>query len=169
MEGKHVTLISMAAVLMLLLGACRALPPEKSSDQSPAQPASGSSADFTPDPAVPDSPAPVAPVFELGLNQYPGKVTGSSDYLERSYEGAPPMISHSIDNMDINLEVVSCLVCHEAGMKFSDNHTATKVPASHYKNEYTDVVSEEISGIRRNCLQCHLIQSDEEPPSFHVE
>ena len=142
MESNRVMLIAISITLIQLLGAL----PEKSYGQSPSQPA-----------------------FELGHNQYPDKVTGSSDYFERSYEGAPPMIPHSIDDMAINLEAVACLGCHQAGIKFSDGHTATKVPASHYKNEYTDVVSEEISGIRRNCLQRHLIQSDEEPPSLQME
>jgi nitrate reductase cytochrome c-type subunit len=55
------------------------------------------------------------------------------------------------------------------GLELDEGHTATKIPASHYINEYTkEQKKDQVLGIRYNCLQCHVPQSEEEPPYFRV-
>ena len=69
-----------------------------------------------------------------------------------------PFIQYASDRLD--------MACHEAGISFSEGHTATR---PHKQNEYTGVISETVLGIRRNCLQRHLVQSDEEAPILQME
>jgi nitrate reductase cytochrome c-type subunit len=104
-----------------------------------------------------------------GINRFSENPPGETTVLDRLYDGAPPMIPHDINGLAINGSENECLDCHMEGLELDEGHTATKIPASHYINEYTkEQKKDQVLGIRYNCLQCHVPQSEEEPPYFRV-
>ncbi|MFQ6105144.1 MAG: nitrate reductase cytochrome c-type subunit [Candidatus Glassbacteria bacterium] len=95
-----------------------------------------------------------------GMNIYPTDQPGETTLLERPYSIAPPMVPHDVTGLEISRFSNDCLGCHLEGVEVSEGHVATKVPTSHFSNEYTGEEKEGmIVGIRYNCLQCHVPQS----------
>ena len=107
---------------------------------------------------------------------YSGVQTGESIVLDRSFENAPPLISHDIEGMyPITADMNMCLSCHDkavAEVLVVDQPNLKPAPASHYfsirteadtgditKAETGDMVSNE----RFNCDQCHVVQTDAKP------
>ncbi|MFC1865895.1 nitrate reductase cytochrome c-type subunit [Chloroflexota bacterium] len=103
-------------------------------------------------------------IGELIINEYTDKVPGQSIKLPRAYPGAPPFIPHSLSELVINNSTNSCFLCHITGLSYGPDHTATIIPESHYTDIFTGTLSEEIQGLRYNCLLCHVPQSPENPP-----
>ena len=102
---------------------------------------------------------------EPGMNTYPASPPGETTKLERPYKGAPPQVPHDVTEFIIKRDENICLDCHLEGMEIEKGHIATKVPASHFVNEYKGKnEKEKITGIRYNCLLCHVRQSEEEFP-----
>ena len=100
-----------------------------------------------------------------GMNLYSAGPPGQTEKLERPYKGAPPLIPHSLEGLGITKSSNDCLGCHSEGIEVEEGHTATKVPPSHYVNEYTGKQEkEQVAGVRYNCLQCHVPQSQQDPP-----
>lgn len=100
-----------------------------------------------------------------GMNKFPEDPPGETAVLDRLYDGAPPMVPHNVSDLNINRSENECFDCHMEGLELDEGHTATKVPPSHYTNEYTkEQKKNQVVGIRYNCLQCHIPQSEEEPP-----
>jgi cytochrome c-type protein NapB len=98
-------------------------------------------------------------------NSWPKAEPGTSKNLEPAYEGFPPLIPHAVAGLELGRESNECLDCHAEGMEVEEGHVATKVPASHYVNEHTaEKQTDSPVGIRRNCLQCHVVQTGEAPP-----
>jgi len=97
-----------------------------------------------------------------GMNTYPRDNPGKTTKLERPYDGAPPLIPHNVVEFDITRSNNDCLYCHLTGLELGEGHVATKIPLSHYIDEFTGEQKDEIVGIRYNCLQCHVPQSEEE-------
>ncbi len=97
---------------------------------------------------------PIPDVFE-----YSSTDPGSNDRAERSYHTAPPMITHSIQDMvpitqDFNL----CRDCHvQPDMLGQPIEKGMPVPApvSHYVENTKDLYMG-----RWNCTQCHAPQAD---------
>ncbi|MFQ6342132.1 nitrate reductase cytochrome c-type subunit [Campylobacter sp. VTCC 70190] len=88
---------------------------------------------------------------------------GESTRFDRSYENAPPLISHAIEDMlPITKDNNMCLSCHDKSI--AADVGATPLPATHYydfwKNKST---GDAISDTRFNCTQCHVPQSDAKP------
>ncbi|TKX29934.1 nitrate reductase cytochrome c-type subunit [Campylobacter estrildidarum] len=88
---------------------------------------------------------------------------GESHRFERSYENAPPLIPHAIEDMlPITKDNNTCLSCHDKAI--AKDVGATPLPASHYydfrRNKKT---GNAISDTRFNCTQCHVPQSDAKP------
>jgi len=103
-------------------------------------------------------------ISQPGMNTYPTSPPGQAKKLERPYLGAPPLIPHSVEGLGITRSGNDCLACHSEGIEIERGHIATKVPPSHYVNEYTgQQMKEQVIGARYNCIQCHVIQSEEEP------
>ncbi len=100
-----------------------------------------------------------------GMNTYPAGPPGETTNLKRPFAGAPPLVPHDIVELEINRSTNDCLECHYKGLEEEHgDHVATKAPPSHYINEFSKVQTEEqVIGIRYNCLQCHVPQSEEEP------
>jgi cytochrome c-type protein NapB len=100
-----------------------------------------------------------------GKNIYPTGDPGETDVLKRPYFIAPPHIPHSISDYEIKRKGNDCLECHIEGMEFEDGHVATKIPPSHYYNDYQKEKTEgRVTGVRYNCIQCHAPQSVKDPP-----
>lgn len=112
---------------------------------------------------------------------------GTSQYINRAYENAPPMIPHDVDGMlPITIDNNACMGCHEPAVASSMN--ATAIPKSHFTNYRPDtslsssgkIVKDgheventsdkltsskeltHVSGARFNCSQCHAPQSQGE-------
>lgn len=96
----------------------------------------------------------------LSTSHYIETSPGESVKIERSFENAPPLISHSIDGLvPITADNNQCTVCHDKSL--AKEVGATAIPPSHYVEFRThkstgDMVSSE----RFNCTQCHVPQSD---------
>ncbi len=100
-----------------------------------------------------------------GMNVYSTSPPGETTKLERPYKGAPPLVPHSVVEFNISRSANDCLDCHLEGAEIEEGHFATRVPPSHYLNEYRGKGQEDqVTGIRYNCLQCHLPQAAGEPP-----
>ncbi len=100
-----------------------------------------------------------------GMNIYPTSPPGETTKLERPYDGAPPLVPHSVVEFNISRSANDCLDCHLEGLEVEEGHVATRVPPSHYVDEYSgEHKNEQVTGMRYNCLQCHVPQSPEEPP-----
>ena len=93
---------------------------------------------------------------EPGMNIYSGKKPGEASRLELPYPGAPPLVPHAIDTMNITREKNDCMGCHKDGITIGQD-VATKIPGSHYEGT-------SLAGIRYNCRQCHVPQAEGEPP-----
>lgn len=98
---------------------------------------------------------------DVGMNEYSSIFPGESTVLPREYPGAPPFIPHDPSGLTITKDTHPCMVCHVPGISFGPDHTATKIPESHYTDIPTGIISENIQGLRYNCLLCHLPQSSE--------
>ncbi len=99
------------------------------------------------------------------MNTYPTSPPGETTNLERTYNGAPPLVPHSVVEFNISRSANDCLDCHLEGQEVEEGHVATKVPPSHYVDEYSgEHKNEQVTGMTYNCLQCHVPQSAEEPP-----
>ncbi len=128
-----------------------------------------------------DKTAPVDSKFDAAA---PGKSTRAN----RSFENAPPLISHSVEGLlPITRKNNACLGCHMPDVAKSMN--ATPIPASHFvsfrpvtkigkagevikegkavKNT-ADVLTvahkmDKLNQARFNCSQCHVPQADVKP------
>jgi cytochrome c-type protein NapB len=119
--------------------------------------------------------------------KYRKTAAGASQYINRAFENAPPMIPHDVEGMlPITIKNNACLGCHEPAVAASLN--ATAIPASHFTNyrPNTSLASDgkivkegkkvvntadfvvgskklnRVSGARFNCSQCHAPQSENE-------
>lgn len=94
---------------------------------------------------------------------YESAMPGESELIQRSFENAPPLISHSIEGMlPLSPDNNICLTCHDKALAADIN--ATAMPATHYfdfiNNKSTGDV---VSNARFSCTQCHVVQSDAKP------
>ncbi|EJK3601909.1 nitrate reductase cytochrome c-type subunit [Campylobacter jejuni] len=88
---------------------------------------------------------------------------GESTRFERSYENAPPLIPHAIEDLlPITKDNNMCLSCHDKAI--AADASATPLPASHYYDfRHNKTTGDMISDSRFNCTQCHVPQSDAKP------
>jgi len=95
-----------------------------------------------------------------GMNTYPADPPGETVPMERAYETAPPLVPHDVTDLEVSRAANDCVDCHLEGMELDEGHVATKIPESHFRNEFTGETTEErVVGIRYNCLQCHVPQA----------
>ena len=125
---------------------------------------------------MPDGTADRAPVSDLDLGLRKTALTddrvppifvftdaapGGNVRLARAYDGAPPLIPHSLDGfVPITSAENTCLLCHQTGS--TDPADPPQVPRSHLTDfrGAPDVVRETVAGARWNCTACHVMQSD---------
>jgi cytochrome c-type protein NapB len=107
-----------------------------------------------------DTPTPQS--FSYGTTE-PKK----SEVLPRAWDGAPPQISHRIDEfLPITAEDNQCLECHEIPKYIGKAKKGkSPMPRDHYVDtrSSSDEMSDEIVGARFVCTQCHVPQSDAQP------
>jgi cytochrome c-type protein NapB len=91
-------------------------------------------------------------------------VPGGNTLLPRAYDGAPPLIPHTVDGfVPITQDGNFCVVCHATGS--TDPEDPPQVPRSHRIDwrAAPDVVREDVAGARWVCTSCHVPQSDAQP------
>lgn len=88
---------------------------------------------------------------------------GESKLIERSFENAPPLISHNLDGLvPITTDNNSCITCHMP--EFAKDLGATAVPKSHLTDMFSGKdLAGSLSQERFNCTQCHVEQSGAKP------
>ena len=114
---------------------------------------------LTPTATPPEYTHQILTMGELGINEYSPNMPGQSTILPREYPGAPPFIPHNLSGLVIQKDIHSCFLCHTTGLSFGPDHTATMIPESHYIDIPTGTQSDNIQGVRYNCLLCHVQQS----------
>ena len=95
---------------------------------------------------------------------------GESQRLSRPFEGAPPLIPHSLDGLvPVTREENMCVACHATGEAVPGG--PPHAPPSHFIDwrNAPGVARTEIAGSRWVCTSCHVPQSDapllvENPP-----
>lgn len=103
---------------------------------------------------------------QTGMNFFSEGLPGEKGPFPRPYESAPPLIPHVVTDYSISRSANDCLQCHlEGTVGEVGNNIATKVPQSHFLNEYMkQETSKRVAGMRYLCLQCHVPQAEKEPP-----
>jgi nitrate reductase cytochrome c-type subunit len=100
---------------------------------------------------------------EPGMPAYVMGEPGDTNVLPRPYETAPPLVSHTVEGLEISRSANDCLDCHLEGDEIDDGHVATRVPLSHFINEYSGKKTvNTVVGTRYQCLQCHVPQTGAE-------
>jgi nitrate reductase cytochrome c-type subunit len=110
-----------------------------------------------------DAPGPV----------FAGKDPGENKAYARAFHGAPPMIPHNLNDMEVGANTNDCLDCHEEGDKDTPG-----LPPSHRMKGRFDILSranarngqvtslkefvrvEVVSGNRYDCKLCHAMQAE---------
>ncbi|RAX58338.1 nitrate reductase [Helicobacter monodelphidis] len=95
--------------------------------------------------------------------EYNTEVAGSSQLIERSFENAPPMISHDVtDMLPITKDNNTCLACHlpeNAAMTM-----AVAVPKTHLTDlRRNKDLKGQLDEARFNCSACHVPQAKLSP------
>ena len=100
---------------------------------------------------------------QIAKFDYVGKAAGESELIDRAFENAPPMISHTTEDMlPITKENNSCTSCHLPEMAAAVN--ATPMPKSHFYNFRTNKdLKGEMDETRFNCVICHATQVNAAP------
>ncbi|MDE6885573.1 MAG: nitrate reductase cytochrome c-type subunit [Helicobacteraceae bacterium] len=87
---------------------------------------------------------------------------GESITIERSYENAPPMISHDTEGMmEITQDMNMCLSCHSPENAKLTN--IISVPESHTFDTFTGKKTNDVVDARFNCVACHTPQVNAMP------
>jgi len=90
---------------------------------------------------------------------YLGKLPGSQKPIARTFSGQPPLISHTVENIDaITLEENTCLACHGP----ANSLNAPKAADSHFMDRDGKKLTE-VSPGRHQCTSCHVPQADARP------
>ena len=101
---------------------------------------------------------------EFANFEYDATPAGQSQVIERSFENAPPMISHDVEGMmDITKDMNMCVTCHAP--EYAKAMKATPVPASHLFDTFGKgkKVGKEIVASRYNCNLCHAPMTNAKP------
>ena len=122
-----------------------------------------------PDPtAVPPTVVPTAtpdPLVTLSSivlgvidsNKYPQVPPGDGILLKRLFPDAPPYAPHMVDDIKITVDRNKCATCHQYGLTVGAS-IAVPIPESHFTDQLTGEVSEELDPRRYICTTCHVPQ-----------
>jgi len=103
------------------------------------------------EPLIADSGAPAV--------EFKGGEPGDNQLLARSFENAPPLIPHSLDDLlPITSDENQCLECHAP--ENAEDSEATPTPASHLYDIRRDVKLPAVNPANYNCDLCHVEQAD---------
>lgn len=92
-----------------------------------------------------------------------GTTPGENKKFDRSFENAPPLIPHSLEDLvPITKDFNSCLSCHMPDV--AADAGATPVPKTHLIDFRTGkYLNGALSDERFNCTQCHVPQANAQP------
>lgn len=104
---------------------------------------------------------------EAPPTNYTGQAPGENKVLVRSYDSAPPMIPHNVDDyLPIGLRN-ECLNCHKDPPKVWQARGIKAIPPSHFANKRAKTdTSGGFASVRKvyggfyNCSMCHTPQTD---------
>lgn len=115
--------------------------------------------------ATPDPYVILTNIISGGVepNRFANVAPGESELLERLFPDAPPNAPHQVDNIQITISSNKCLTCHEGGFA-SGGSVATGIPLSHYTDQYTMDVSNDLDPRRYMCTSCHVPQVSDPLP-----
>lgn len=106
--------------------------------------------------------------FEFSNITFSQKAPGEAELFNRSFENAPPLIPHSLEDLlPITAENNICLSCHMP--EFAADVNATAIPQSHLVDLRKEVgekgrdLGGALAQARFECVQCHIEQSDAKP------
>jgi hypothetical protein len=94
---------------------------------------------------------------EVEPNRYPIVAPGDGELLERLFPEAPPYAPHTVSDIQITIDSNKCVTCHGYGLDVGGS-IAPQIPVSHYTDQLTEVVSEEVDPRRYICTSCHVPQ-----------
>lgn len=98
---------------------------------------------------------------------YPTTKVGKSERIARSYQSAPPLVSHTVEEyLPITREENGCMDCHDRPTLRDREYIKGKklaMTVSHYGGFSGGGDLEEVSGARYNCTICHAPASDAKP------
>lgn len=91
--------------------------------------------------------------------EYISTPAGESKLIERSYENAPPLISHDVEGqMEITQDLNMCTSCHLPELAEAQN--ATAMPKSHFISMISHKdLGDTMDEARYNCVSCHVPQA----------
>lgn len=97
--------------------------------------------------------------MDLKNVQYISTPAGESKLIERSFENAPPLISHDVDGMmDITQDLNMCTTCHLP--EVAEPLKATPMPKSHFVSMISGKdLGDQMDEARYNCVTCHVPQA----------
>jgi cytochrome c-type protein NapB len=105
-------------------------------------------------------------------NVFTTEDAGLTDVVKpRAYELAPPVVPHRAAGYFITRKLNDCFDCHKNADEVEPGHVATKIPASHYENPFTEEKIADryrVEGTRLVCTQCHVPQAAGEPKARAV-
>ncbi len=91
--------------------------------------------------------------------QYSDLEPGESTTLQRSFENAPPMIPHNVDDLlPIKRDDNQCQECHHPNEAVEAGAPAN--PASHFYDLRNNKKLDDLAAANFNCTQCHAPQSN---------
>ena len=79
----------------------------------------------------------------------------------RNWPEQPPVIPHTIQGYQITLNANKCLTCH--GRQFTGQSQAPMISITHFMDRDFQTLAS-VSPRRYFCTQCHVPQTDAEPP-----
>ena len=100
---------------------------------------------------------------EVEPNRYPIVAPGDGELLERLFPEAPPYAPHTVSDIQITINSNKCVTCHGYGLDVGGS-IAPQIPLSHYTDQLTEVVSEELDPRRYICTSCHVPQATDPLP-----
>jgi len=89
---------------------------------------------------------------------------GDSTLLARDFEGAPPLIPHSLEGLvPITREENLCVDCHF--VQEAEEGDPTPIPESHLRDlrRSPEKVGETVAGARYHCVLCHVAPTSAAP------
>ncbi len=102
-----------------------------------------------------------------GTFNYPTEEAGKSDRIATSYDTAPPLVPHTVEEyLPITMEDNECMECHDKPKIQDREYVKGKklaMPGSHYGGFGGRGDKDEPSGSMYTCSLCHAPASDAQP------
>ncbi|HYE49139.1 MAG TPA: nitrate reductase cytochrome c-type subunit [Azospirillaceae bacterium] len=89
------------------------------------------------------------------------KETADDVKRERNYPDQPPVIPHAIRDYQLDLNTNKCLTCH--GREHTGESQAPMISVTHFQDRTGQTLGA-VAPRRYFCTQCHVPQSEAQPP-----